>query len=434
MPTENYRHLALSVGFCSVPIAASVATFYPELTAKAKSFIIQNRLNFMAENNPQQQFFNQLAKAQRILIVLPQKINADIAGAGSALALFLKKLEKRVEILAPENFEDLFPFLPKTHSLKLALDAGRTLAVVVDTSQKPLAEISYQQEEHKVKIFLKGQNQTFAPEDVTFDSAREAPYDLAIILGAQSLEDLGPVFEQSADVFYETPKVNIDNSPGNKHFGAINLVEINASSISEITTSLLQGYENDLFDEDIATCLLSGIIANTRSFQHPQVSPSAFLKASHLVAKGARHQEIIRALYKTKPLPLLKLWGRSLARLKDMGEWVFAVLSAQDFAKAEGNLEDLPQVLKELMENLDSKMLWAILGHDGLKMKLVLALRYGLKPEMIFSAFGSGRELKGLISAPVSAWEFNLPESQKLEEAQKQLESVAQKLLPSTAL
>lgn len=380
-----------------------------------------------------QQFFSQLAKAQRILIVLPQAMNADLAGAGSALALFLKKLEKQVEILAPENFEGVFPFLPKTNSLKLALDTGRTLAVVVDTSKKSLAEISYQQEESKVKIFLKGENQAFAPEDIVFDSATEAPYDLAIILGAQSLEDLGPAFERNVDVFYETPKINIDNSPGNKHFGAINLVEINASSISEIITSLLQGYENDLFDEDIATCLLSGIISSTRSFQHSQVSPQAFLKASHLVGKGARHQEIIRALYKTKPLSLLKLWGRSLAKLKDMNRWVFASLAEQDFAKAEGALEELPQVLKELIENLESKMLWAILGNDGAKTRLILALRYGLKPELIFSAFGAGRELGGLTIAPVTAWEFDLPESFKLEEAQKQLQDIAQKLLPLAA-
>jgi len=379
-------------------------------------------------DNPNLQFFSQLSKAKKILIALPPKSNVDICGTAVALTLFLNKQDKKVEIVSEDDFGALYPFLPKVGSVRKSFTSAQSLAVVVDTSSRPLEELSYHQEQGKVKIFLKSKEGVFSPEEIKFEVER-APFDLAIILGAQSLEDLGGIFEANADVFYDTVKVNIDNHPGNTHFGAINLVDINSSSLAELATSLLQEFETDLFDEDIATCLLSGIIAKTRSFQHAQVSPKAFLKAGDLVAKGARQQEIVRALFKTKPLPFLRLWGRCLTNLKDKGEWAFAALSPQDFTANGGSFEFLLLVFKELLENLESKMLVALMAKDGANTKLFLAARKGLDLGLLTAEFGAtGKELKNISLPPFGAWEFNLPETLSFEELQKKLETGLEKL------
>src|SRR6202042_3084276 len=129
--------------------------------------------------------------------------------------------------------------------------------------------------------------------------------DLIIVLEAGSLENLGKIYEQHTDVFFETPKINIDNKANNEYFGAINLVDVTATSVAEILAELLQKYEDQLIDEDVATCLLAGIISKTHSFQHVLTTPKAFLKASELVALGGRQQEVVKHIYKTKSLPLL---------------------------------------------------------------------------------------------------------------------------------
>lgn len=354
------------------------------LTPAVKSTIMENRV---MNNSSNQHFFSQLNKAKRILIALPTNINSDIAGAGSAVALFLKRLEKDVEILAGENYEETFKFLPVTGMVRTTLASKASLAIVVDTSKKLLEEISYGQEEGKARVFLKSKGEIFQPEDITFE-VEKAPYDLAIILGAQSLEDLGAVFEQNAEIFFETPKVNIDNHPGNKQFGGINLVDINSASVSEVVAELLQAWETDLVDENIATCLLSGIIAKTRSFQHPQVTPKSFLQASALVSKGARQQDIVRGLFKTRPLPLLKLWGRGLARLKDYGLAAATVLSAVDFEKSEAGINLLPEVLKELLEHLSEKAAVVVLAENGSGSRLLLAARAGFYADRFAAEFG----------------------------------------------
>lgn len=378
-------------------------------------------------DTPSQHFFNQLNQAKKILITLPKEAGVDAAGASIALALFISRLGKEAEVLTAEKLFEQFPFLPKTIGLKSSLDASESLAIVVNTSKKALGEISYGKDPTRVKIFLKGKSEAFVPEDITFETSQKPLYDLIVIIGAQTLEDLGQNFEQNPNVFYETPKINIDNHPGNKLFGGINIIDINAVSLSEVVAALLAEYETDLLDVDIATSLLAGILAKTHSFQHPQVTPNSFLRASRLIEKGARQQEIVRALFKTRSLPLLKLWGRALARLNFSEDWALSILSKLDFEKSGGELSLLPLVLKDLLEHLSNKMLIVILAENGQGAKLVFAGRYGLNIANVFQTLGQGEKLAGLVSSPFEAFELDLPEI-TLVEAEAKLMAVLQKL------
>ncbi|HVY68099.1 MAG TPA: hypothetical protein VHA30_04375, partial [Patescibacteria group bacterium] len=133
-----------------------------------------------------------------------------------------------------------------------------------------------------------------------------------------------------------------------------NLVDITATSIAEILTELMQQYEQQLIDEDIATCLLTGIVDKTASFQQAQTTPKSFLKASDLVNLGGRQQEVIKNIYKTKPLSLLKLWGRALARLKiyEAQKALCSVLGPADFERAESSEAEVLPALAELVNNV----------------------------------------------------------------------------------
>jgi len=364
------------------------------------------------------QFASLINSAKKALISVPEALSPDTAGAALALALFLQKQEKQAEILTGGNFLESYPFLPKFDAVKTALAGVQSLAVVINTSQKPLEEISYSKEAGRAKIFLKSKGEFFTSEDITFET-QKAPYDLAIILGAQSLEDLGKVFETNTEVFYDTPKLNIDNHPGNKHFGGLNLVDINASSVCEIVAFLLKEYEAELVDEDISTSLLAGIVARTNSFQHPRVSPASFLAASELVSKGARQQEIVKALFKTKSLGLLKLWGRALAKLKEGTNFALSVLNESDFQKSGAELIQVPLALKEIVENFSGKEFLAILTETTEGVKLFLSGREQI-PTQIAEIFTLGKQIKGLLNAPRQLWEFG-PIQTSLEEAEAKL-------------
>ena len=128
------------------------------------------------------------------------------------------------------------------------------------------------------------------------------------------------------------------------------MVDLTASSIAEVLSLVFEKYERQLIDQDIATCLLAGIITKTNSFQHSQTTPKTFLKASELVMLGGRQQEIIKNVFKTKRFPMLKLWGRALARIKhdETLSVVYSELSHDDLEKSGADTQDLPFVLYEL--------------------------------------------------------------------------------------
>jgi nanoRNase/pAp phosphatase (c-di-AMP/oligoRNAs hydrolase) len=194
-----------------------------------------------------------------------------------------------------------------------------------------------------------------------------------------------------------TPVVNIDHHPGNEHFGQINLVDLTATSSSEIVASLMENFESSFMDANIATNLLTGIIVETDSFQHVKTTPKAFLKASNLISLGANQPEIIKHLYKTKPVSLLKLWGRALARIREVPEigTTYSLINYTDLEKAGSAKEDVLGVMKELISNLTGRKIILLLAETEAKaITGYFYLHPNIKSQIVASAL-SGQMING---------------------------------------
>jgi phosphoesterase RecJ-like protein len=151
------------------------------------------------------------------------------------------------------------------------------------------------------------------------------------------------------ELFYETPIINIDHLPSNENFGQINLVETPATSSCEVIYDVVSTLFPNQLNEDIATMLLCGIIEKTDCFKRTSVTPKSLSIASKLIDAGARREEIITNLYQTKTISMLRLWGRSLARLKNEGGVYWSLLNGDDFAKAQASAKELPLVMADLV-------------------------------------------------------------------------------------
>ena len=315
----------------------------------------------------QERLFQMLTSSQRIFIALPANPNGDTLGSSLALAAFLRKMNKEVDVYCQkQNFGNL-SFLPGISEIKHQINLPKSFVITVSTDSTKLDELSYNVEESKVNIYLKPKQGTFSPENVSFGS-EVAGYNLVICLDTPSLGLLGALYESNAELFFQTAKINIDNHVNNENYGNINIVDITASSTSEILLELLKSYEANLIDENIATSLLTGIISETNSFQHNKTTPNSFLKASELIALGAKQQEIIRNLFKTKTLAVLKLWGRAMARIRTLPEYAttFSVVGLQDIEKSEAREPDILKVAEDFMANIsDAKLLFFVAERPG---------------------------------------------------------------------
>lgn len=302
-----------------------------------------------------QQSYGLLTKAKNILIALPQDPSTDAIASGLALYLMLQKLEKNVKVVA-SNFE-LPPshhFLAKSKEITSDLTQLRKFVISVDTKSAPVEELSYDMTGDLLQIYITPKKGFFSDKDIT-TSAGNYTYDCIIVLDAPSLPSLGKVFEDNADFFYQTPVINIDHHASNEQFGQINIVDLVATSVSEIVFEILREFGHNVLDEQIATNLLAGIIAKTKSFRSLSATPKSLNIASHLIAQGARREEIINNLYRTKSLNVIQLWGRALARLKTAfeGMVVYSKLGLSDFERSNTTELDLPGILDEIMVNAE---------------------------------------------------------------------------------
>lgn len=319
----------------------------------------------------EQQIFEQIKKANHILISFPRSASGDSVASSLALFLFLKKLGKKVEIASSRIDKNTlklidskkgFSFLPAFDEIKCGAKIMQKFVISLDTTKAKINQIKYKLEDNVLNFIISPKEGSFTHDDIS-SSNDEYKYDLIISLDAPDLESLGEVYDENTGFFYKTPIINIDHHSDNENFGQINSVDINAVSTSEILFSIMENYSSESIDEDIATCLLAGIIQKTKSFKTPNITPRTLLTTSQLISLGARREEIINNLYRSRDLNILKLWGRVLARLSgDIdNNFIWSRISHIDFVKTESGEENLAEVIDELIVNIPQANIIAII-------------------------------------------------------------------------
>ncbi len=273
----------------------------------------------------------------------------DTVASALALARLLESRGKKVDIVA-DGFvpSKQVQFLPQLERVESQFGRLRKFVISLDMSRVPIDELTYDIEGEKLNIHVMPKTGQYQPSDVSSHAA-DFKYDLIFTVGAPDLGSLGTLFSEHSELFYHCPIINIDHDSQNEKFGNVNAVDITATSTAEIVHQLVACGERP--DEDTATMLLTGIIASTHSFRSAKVTPRTLDLAAELVAAGARREEIVQNLYKTRTLSTLKLWGRALARLKHDPEtnMAWSLLVRQDFVHAGSDEDCLPDVMDELM-------------------------------------------------------------------------------------
>lgn len=298
-----------------------------------------------------QQILETIKRSTRPLICIPSGGGADAYATALGLAKVLTKLGKEVVIVAadgaaPKNLE----FLSGADKITSRLDNLRQFVIELDASKTKVEELTYEMKGDKLLVYLSPKKGFWGEKDVRTSSSGYR-FDLIICIGSPDYESCAQLYSENTDFFFRTPVINIDHAPENEHYGQINVVDMTASACGEVCHDLIDAIEPGLIDEEVATAFLTGMIAKTKSFKSKNVTPKTLQTASKLIAKGARREEIVQKLYRTRSVQTLRLWGRALARLKadEDAKIVWTMLSQQDFMHAGADEKDLPDVIDELI-------------------------------------------------------------------------------------
>jgi phosphoesterase RecJ-like protein len=255
-----------------------------------------------------------------------------------------------------EPVPEAFQFLPTTNVISGEFTAARDFIVTLDCKKAKLKTIHTRLENDKVNIIVTAKSGQFSADDVSFNHG-PSKYDLIITVDTGDLEQLGRFYEDNTELFTRLPLINIDHHASNGHFGKINYVDIMSSATTELLIPLIHDFEHEtgqkLMDEDIATLLLAGIITDTGSFQNANTTPRAFASSAQLIKYGARQQEIIQHVFKTKHLSTLRLWGRILSniRVDKKHRLVWSTISKKDFQETGSREDETGGIIDELMSN-----------------------------------------------------------------------------------
>ena len=340
---------------------------------------------------PKQQIIQAIKNAKNILIAFKDIKCGNGYPAGSdaiasALALYgiLEKNNKNIDIVSP-NFiiPEFLTFLPNSKKIKNSISATRQAEISINIKDSGVKDFSYKVDGDYLNIYLTPEEGAFNFKNLKTNDG-SLKYDLIIVLDTPELSLLGDTYTKNKILFDNLPVVNIDHSPQNESFGEINLIDIKSSSTAEILWHLLENSKN--IDEKIIDCLLAGIIAKTKNFRRPNINPKTLEVVSKLIEFGGHREEIVKALYKTKAVETLKLWGRALARLKQDDQIIWSLLTRNDFIHSGASEEMLPDVIHELIANSPQTDIVVLLfeNNDG-KIKAIL---YSEKTNLELNAFG----------------------------------------------
>jgi len=129
----------------------------------------------------------------------------------------------------------------------------------------------------------------------------------------------------------------IDHHASNDYYGDFNYIDTEASSTCELVYNLLVEYEKvenkNIIDENIATCLYTGLVTDTGNFVYSNTHPSSFEMAKELLLKGAKKDTIIQKVFQSNPYNYYKLLGEALNTLDIVDGKIASIMINKDMLK-----------------------------------------------------------------------------------------------------
>jgi bifunctional oligoribonuclease and PAP phosphatase NrnA len=146
----------------------------------------------------------------------------------------------------------------------------------------------------------------FLPDIDTFQNTLgDERFDLVIALDAGELTRYGALYDNHRAFLDSATILNIDHHISSQGCGQVNIIDPASAATAELLI-LFQQQAKLTLNKDAATCLLTGIITDTASFQHSSTTARTMEIAAILLRAGAIPETIIRPIFRTQPLAQMR--------------------------------------------------------------------------------------------------------------------------------
>ncbi len=212
-------------------------------------------------------------------------------------------------------------------------------------------------------------------------------YDLVVAIDMSDLKRTGGIYRESW--LRQKPLLVIDHHETNDQFGDVNLVDPHAAATAVLMVDVIRALGVPVVDA-IATCLLVGLLTDTRGLRTDNTTPAVLRLVSELIEVGGDYLGAMRKTLDAVPYQTMRGWGVALSglQLKGRVSWA-AIRIAEKQALGIEDHDDLD--LGDLLSRVaEAKIAAAFIEMSDATVKVSLRSRQGYNVAGIAHAFGGG--------------------------------------------
>ena len=229
-------------------------------------------------------------------------------------------------------------------------------------------------------------NLTFLPGSQHIVTRPPLDEELIIVVDTGSLDHLGALYQEPA--FQGKPLIVIDHHASNAGFADVNVVDPQVAATAELVYDWVQVLGVPI-DARIATCLLTGIIADTRGFRTSSTTVRSVELTAALMKAGAKLPEILWRVFNERSFATLCLWGRVLNSTRRRGRLAWAVVTQAMLRECGASLQDLGDLVNMLVtRDTDVGILFKETGNHKVRVSVRSAKGVDVSP--LAAYFGGG--------------------------------------------
>jgi len=224
-----------------------------------------------------------LDQAQKVLILLPKSPLFDYVAASLSLALALEQSGKSVSVVCASPMTVEFNRLVGVDRIT-EKPQGTDLVISLNYPPEQIERVSYNDDNNRPNVVIQPKSGAPALNSslVSFSFAGGS-VEVVITLGVKNQNQLSLGEMDLSGSFV----IDLDTDPANPQFGHLNIIDSEASSVSEMVAGLIEGLRLP-FDMDIAQNLLAGIWRQTQGLSSARVGADTYETVALCLRAGAQ--------------------------------------------------------------------------------------------------------------------------------------------------
>jgi hypothetical protein len=250
-------------------------------------------------DDQKQQLIDRIEQAKNILVTVSTDPSIDQLAACLGLTIWLNKIGKHATAVFSGEVPSTLEFLQPAETLEKNTDSLRDFIIALDKSKAD--KLRYKVEDNVVKIFITPYRTSLSADDLEF-SQGDFNVDVVIALGVAAQADLDTAITAHGRILHDATVATITTGDAASELGSISWHNPQVSSLSELVTNLGDALDKAQLDGQIATALLTGIVAETDRFSNEKTTPQTMNVSAQLMGAGA-NQQLVASKLEEPPEP-----------------------------------------------------------------------------------------------------------------------------------